>query len=220
MLTLLKSELRFAYRRRGEMATPLVFLVLVCALFPLAISPEPQQLNIVAPGVIWIASILATLLSLDILFRHDFDDGSLEQLLFSKHSLYTNVLLRIGAHWLFCGLPMVLLSPALALTLFLSKEAYVALLLSLALGTPVLSLIGSIAAALTLSVKKSGLLVALLTLPLFMPVLIFGSNAVVSASQGVAFKGQLLFLLAFLVLGIVLAPFATAIAIKISVSND
>ena len=220
MLGLLKSELRFAYRRRGEMAAPLVFLLLITALFPLAISPDPQQLSSVAPGVIWIAAVLATLLSLDILFRHDFDDGSLEQFVFSKHSIYLNVLFRIIAHWLFCGLPLVLLSPVLAVMLFLPKDAYWALIASLALGSPLLSLIGSIAAALTLTIKKSGLLVALLTLPLFMPVLIFGSSAVVNAADDLSYSGQLLFLLAFLVLGVVLAPFATAAAIRISVADD
>ena len=193
---------------------------MVCALFPLAISPDDDQLRVIAPGVIWVGALLATLLSLDMLFRHDFDEGTLEQLLFSKQSLYLLVLIRVLSYWLFTGLPLVLISPLLAIMLFLPVEAYWTLVLSLLIGTPVLCLIGCFAAALTVSIKKGGLVIALLTLPLFMPVLIFGSSAVVASAQGLPANGQLAMLLAFLVFALLFAPLAAAAAIRISVADD
>lgn len=217
---LLKIELRLAYRRRSELVNPLIFFLMVCALFPLAITPAREQLQQIAPGIIWVAAVLATLLSLDMLFRHDFEEGTLEQLLFSSQPLYILVLIRVLAYWVLAGLPLVVVSPLLATMLFLPYEAYGVLMLSLLIGTPLLCLIGSIAAALTVSIKKSGLILSLLTLPLFMPVLIFGSSAVVAASQGLPAKGQLLLLLAFLIFGVLFAPLATATAIRICVADD
>lgn len=217
---LLSLELRLAYRRRSELVNPLIFFLMVCALFPLAITPAQEQLQEIAPGVIWVAAVLATLLSLDMLFRHDFDEGTLEQLMFSNQPLYLLVLIRVIAYWILAGLPLVLMSPLLATMLFLPYEAYGVLMLSLLIGTPLLCLIGSIAAALTVSIKKGGLILSLLTLPLFMPVLIFGSSAVVSAGQGLSSSGQLALLLALLVLGVIFAPLATAAAIRISVADD
>ena len=216
----LALELRLAYRRRSELVNPLIFFLMVCALFPLAITPDHQELQKVAPGVIWVAAVLATLLSLDMLFRHDFDEGTLEQMLFSKQPLYLLVLVKVLAYWLLTGLPLVLMSPLLATMFYLPVDAYLTLMLSLLIGTPVLCLVGSIAAALTVSIKKSGLILSLLTMPLFMPVLIFGSSAVVASSQGLPSKGQLVLLLAFLVMGAVFAPLATATAIRISVADD
>lgn len=217
---LLSLELRSAFRRRSELVNPLIFFLMVCALFPLAITPAQEQLQEIAPGVIWVAAVLATLLSLDMLFRHDFEEGTLEQLMFSNQPLYLLVLIRVLAYWMLAGLPLVLISPLLATMLFLPYEAYGVLMLSLLVGTPLLCLIGSIAAALTVSIKKGGLILSLLTLPLFMPVLIFGSSAVVSAGQGLSSNGQLALLLALLVLGVIFAPLATAAAIRISVADD
>lgn len=216
----LAMELRLAYRRRSELVNPLIFFLMVCALFPLAITPDHKELQNIAPGVIWVAAVLATLLSLDMLFRHDFDEGTLEQMLFSAQPLYLLVLIKIFAYWLLTGLPLVLMSPLLATMFYLPLEAYTTLMLSLLIGTPLLCLIGSIAAALTVSIKKSGLILSLLTMPLFMPVLIFGSSAVVASTQGLPSKGQLVLLLAFLVMGALLAPLATGTAIRISVSDD
>lgn len=220
MLKLFASELHLAYRRRSEFVNPLIFFVMVCALFPLAITPEHDELSRIAPGVIWVAAMLATLLSLDVLFKHDFDDGSLEQMLFSEHSLYWLVMVRVWVYWLLTGLPLVLISPLLATMFFLPLDAYPSLLMSLLIGTPTLAFIGSIAAALTVSVKKGGLILSLLTLPLFMPVLIFASSAVIAASQGLPSTGQLMLLVALLIVGVLFAPLATAVAVKISVSND
>jgi len=213
-------ELRLAYRRRSELVNPLIFFLMVCALFPLAITPDHQELQKIAPGIIWVAAVLSTLLSLDMLFRHDFDEGTLEQMLFSSQPLYLLVLVKVFAYWLLTGLPLVLLSPLLATMFYLPVDAYLTLMLSLLIGTPILCLIGSIAAALTVSIKKSGLILSLLTMPLFMPVLIFGSSAVVASSQGLPPKGQLVLLLGFLVMGVLFAPLATAIAIRISVADD
>lgn len=220
MLQVFLAELHLAYRRRGEFVNPLIFFVMVCALFPLAITPEHEELRQIAPGVIWVAAMLATLLSLDVMFKHDFDDGSLEQMLFSGHSLYWLVMIRVWVYWLLTGLPLILISPVLATMFFLPIDAYTELLLSLLLGTPTLAFIGSIAAALTVSVKKGGLILSLLTLPLFMPVLIFATSAVTAASQGLPSQGQLMLLVALLILGVLFTPIATAVAIKISVSND
>lgn len=220
VLRLLALELRLAYRRRSELVNPLIFFLMVCALFPLAITPDHDELRQIAPGVIWVAAVLATLLSLDMLFRHDFDEGTLEQLLFSTQPLYLLALIKIFAYWLLTGLPLVLMSPLLATMFYLPSDAYIVLLLSLLVGTPLLCLIGSIAAALTVSIKKSGLILSLLTMPLFMPVLIFGSSAVAASVQGLPSKGQLVLLLAFLVIGTLFAPLATATAIRISVADD
>lgn len=173
-----------------------------------------------APGIIWVAAMLASLLSLDILFRRDFDDGTLEQMTFSGQSLYMLSLIKVGCYWLMSGLPLVIISPLLALMLFLPEQSIGALIYSLLLGTPILSLIGAIGAALTVSLKKGGMVVSLLVLPLFMPVLIFGSNAVVSASQDGEFVGQLALLAAFLVMAVVLAPLAISTAIRISIACD
>ncbi|MEQ9209496.1 MAG: heme exporter protein CcmB [Pseudomonadales bacterium] len=220
MRQLITTELRLLYRRKQELVNPLLFFVLVCSLFPLAVSPEAEMLEQIAPGILWVAATLASMLSLDMLFRHDYDDGSLEQLTFSDRPLYLLVLVKIACYWLMTGLPLVLISPLLGLMLFLPYEAMPEMILSLLLGTPVLAMLGSVGAALTVSLRKGGVIVALLVLPLFMPVIIFGSSAVVAAAQGLPATGQLLWLAAFAVAGVCLAPLATATAVRIAVSCE
>ena len=214
------TELKLLYRRRQELVNPLLFFVMVCALFPLAVSPDSEQLKAIAPGIIWVAAMLASLLSLDAMFRHDFDDGTLEQMLFSGQSFYLLVLVKVACYWSMTGLPLTMVSPLLATMLFLPTAAISVLMLSLLLGTAVLCLAGAIGAALTVSLKRAGVVIALLVLPLFMPILIFGSSAVVAASQGLPATGQLAWLAALLMFGIILAPCATAAAIRISIACD
>lgn len=220
LLKMMATELKLLYRRRQELVNPLIFFLMVCTLFPLAVSPDSEQLSLLAPGIIWVAAMLASLLSLDMLFRHDFDDGTLEQTLFSAQPLFLTSLVKVGCYWLMSGLPLVIISPLLALMLFLPTEAIPVLVSSLLLGTPVLSLVGAIGAALTVSLKKGGVVISLLVLPLFMPVLIFGSSAVVAATQGLAVTGQLAWLSVLFVLAATLAPFAIALALRISVASD
>jgi len=215
--TLLKRDLTLAMRRRSDWLNPLVFFVLVVILFPLGIGPDGTLLSEIAPGVIWVAALLATLLALDGLFRDDYMDGSLEQLLLSPHPLPLMVLAKTTAHWLVSGLPLVLLSPLLALLMQLPLRALPALLLSLVLGTLCLSLIGSIGAALTVGLKRGSVLLALLVLPLFIPVLIFGSGCVVAAAGGFETKAQLSLLAGMFFLALALAPWAASAALRISV---
>ena len=215
---LLKRDLRLALRNRAELVTPPAFFVLVVALFPLAMRPDPQVLQTIAPAVVWVIALLATLLSLERLFKGDLDDGSLELLVLAPAPLGLLVLAKTVAHWLLTGLPLVLLSPALAYSLALSGEAVVVLMLSLLLGTPVLSLIGAIGVALTLGLRQAGGLLAILILPLFVPVLIFGAGAAVAAAQGLPYQGPLLMVAALLLLALTLAPIATAAALRISLN--
>ncbi len=215
-LTVLKRDLTLALRTRSEIANPLIFFIIVVSLFPLAVSPEAGLLRTVAPGVIWVAALLSTMLSLDSIFRSDFEDGSLEQMLLSPHPMTVLVLAKITAHWLVSGLPLILLSPLLGVLLFLPFEAMPALLATLALGTPVLSLVGAIGVALTVGLRRGGVLLSLLVLPLYIPVLIFASNAIATAAADLSIKGQLYFLAAMLALALTMAPLATAAALRIS----
>ncbi len=216
--TFLKRDLMLAYRHRAELANPLLFFIMVISLFPLGISPEAKILQILAPGVIWVAALLATLLSLDSLFRSDFEDGSLEQMVLSSHSLPWLVLAKVTAHWLVTGFPLLLLAPLLGILLFLPQPAMFTLIVTLALGTPILSLIGAIGVALTVGLRRGGVLLSLLVLPLYIPVLIFAANAVNVAADGLPVTGQLYFLGALLSLSLTLSPFATAAALRISLS--
>jgi len=213
---LLKRDLLLAYRRRSEMAQPVIFLLVVVSLFPLGVGPSPQLLGTIAPGVIWIAALLATVLSLDSLFRSDFEDGSIEQFLLSGHPLPLIALIKTAAHWLTAGLPLVLLSPLLAVWMNLPAEGARVLVLTLAIGTPVLSLIGAIGGALTVSLKRGGQLLSLLVFPLYVPLLIIATNAVSAATAGLPFAGQLGLMLAGLVGALTLAPFAASAALKLS----
>jgi heme exporter protein B len=215
-MTVLKRDLLLAFRRRSDVATTLFFFLIVSSLFPLGIGPEPAVLSSIAPGVLWVAALLAGMLSLTRLFAADFTDGSLEQMLLAPQPLTLLVTAKVLAHWLVCGLPVVLLAPLIGLQYALPNDALFVLIISLLLGTPALSLIGAIGAALTLGVRGSGLLVALLVLPLYIPVLIFGAGAVAASQHGMSAQAHLSLLAACSLLALVLAPLATAAALRIS----
>ncbi len=218
-LIALRRDLLLAYRRRSDLVNPLVFFIMVATLFPLGVSPEPVFLSEVAAGVVWVAALLATLLSMDSLFRSDFDDGTLEQLLVSPQPMALLVVAKVCSHWLISGFPLTVLAPLLGVMLFLPSEGMTALVLSLLLGTPTLSLIGAIGAGLTVGLRKGGVLITVLVMPLYIPVLIFGTGAVQAAVAGLPIGGYLAILGAILALGFVLAPLAIAAALRISVSN-
>lgn len=215
---LLKRDLLLAFRHRGELANPLLFFLMIVTLYPLGVSPEPEVLRKIAPGVIWIAALLSALFSLENLFRSDFEDGALEQMLLSAQPLSLLVLGKVLAHWLVSGLPMLLMAPLLGLLLAMPSAAVAALVLTLALGTPLLSLVGAIGVALTVGLRRGGVLLTLLVMPLYIPVLIFATNAVTAAAAGMPIAGQIYFLASLLVLALTLAPFAIASALRISVS--
>lgn len=212
---LLRRDLKLGIQRPSELANPLLFFVLVVSLFPLGVGPGPQLLQTIAPGVIWVAALLATLLSMERLFRSDFEDGALDQLLLSPHGLSGLVLAKLLAHWLVTGAPLIIVSPLLGILLQLSPQALGALALTLLLGTPVLSLVGAIGVALTVGVRRGGVLLTLLVLPLYVPVLIFGTAAVAAASSGLPIQGHLALLGAILILALTLSPFAIAAALRI-----
>ncbi len=213
---ILVRDLTLALRHRSELANPLMFFVVVVTLFPLALGPEKDILTRIAPGVIWVAALLAATLAMDGMFRSDFEDGSLEQMLLTPHPPTVLVLAKILAHWLVTGLPLLLISPLLALLLHLPGAALPVLLGTLALGTPVLSMVGAIGVALTVGLRRGGLLLTLLVLPLYVPLLIFAAGAVDNAASGLPVAGQLYFLAALLVLAVTLAPLATAASLRIS----
>lgn len=191
-LALLRRDLLLAFRHRGELANPLLFFALVITLFPLGVSPDPALLKKIAPGVIWIAALLSALFSLENMFRSDFDDGAMEQMALSPYPLPALVLAKILAHWLVSGLPMLLMAPLLALLLSLPDTAILTLVFTLLIGTPLLSLIGSIGVALTVGLKRGGVLLTLLILPLYIPILIFATQAVMAATAGLPVEGQLI----------------------------
>jgi heme exporter protein B len=212
----LLRDLALAWRQRADVLSTLVFYVMVVSLFPLGIGPEPGVLRSIAPGVLWVAALLASMLSLGRLFAADHADGTLEQLLLSPHPLTLLVGAKIAAHWVGCGVPLVLMAPVLGLQFDMRGDDIVVMLASLALGTPVLSLVGAVGAALTVGLRNAGVLVSLLVLPLCIPVLIFGAGAVDAASTGTGAGAHLSLLGAMLVLSLVLAPPAAAAALRIS----
>lgn len=218
-LALLSRDLRLALRQSGDWLMPLGFFLLVVTLFPLAVTPEPKKLAVMAPGIIWVGALLAMLLSLDSLFRQDLDDGSLEQLLVAPAPLPLLVLAKVVAHWLQTGFCLVLLAPVAAVMLFLDFEVLPVLVGTLLLGTPVLSLVGAIAAALTVALRRGGVLVPLITLPLLVPVIVFATGAVQAAALGMPVAGYLALLAAFLVLALTLVPFAVAAALRIAIGG-
>ena len=218
MYILIKRDLVLALRRRTDLVNPLIFFILVITLVPLGIGAKSQLLQSIAPGMIWIAALLAALLSLENVFRSDFEDGTLEQLLLSSQPISLLVLAKVVAHGLISGLPLILAAPLLAVLLGLPQDVMGVLLLTLLLGTPVLSLIGAIGVALTVGLRRSGVLLSLLVLPLYVPVLIFASSAIDTAVAGMPINGQLSMLTAFLILSLSLAPLATAAALKMSLS--
>ncbi|MBM4207297.1 MAG: heme exporter protein CcmB [Gammaproteobacteria bacterium] len=216
---IVRRDLVLAMRRRSEIANPVLFFILVITLFPLGIGAQPKLLQAIAPGIIWVSALLATMLSLDSLFRSDFDDGSLEQILLSPYPTSVLVLGKITAHWLTTGLPLILIAPLLAIFLGLPNQSLSILLLTLLLGTPVLSLIGAVGVALTVGLRRGGMILSLLVLPLYVPVLIFAGNAVALASGGLPVTAQISILTSMLLLALVLAPWPTAAALKMSMNS-
>jgi heme exporter protein B len=216
VIGVLRRDLKIAFHKPSELLNPIFFFILVVSLFPLGVGPGPKILAQIAPGVIWVAALLATLLSMERLFRSDFEDGSLEQLLLSPHPLTLLVLAKVCAHWLTTGLPLLIVSPLLGVLLHLPQEALGVLPLTLLLGTPALSLIGAIGVALTVGLRRGGVLLTLLVLPLYIPVLIFGTSAVAAGAVGLPVSGQLALLGAILILALLLAPLAIAVGLRIS----
>jgi len=214
--TIVARDLLLAMRRRSDVLTTLFFFVIVVSLFPLGIGPELETLRLIAPGVFWVAALLASMLALEKLFFVDFQDGALEQMLLVPQPLSILVLGKVLAHWLITGLPLVLLSPLLGLQYDLAPETIGVMMLTLLLGTPALSLIGAIGAALTLGLRGGGVLVSLLVLPLYIPILIFGAGAVEAEVSGLGGVGHLSMLGAILLLAVLAAPLATAAALRIS----
>ena len=217
-IALLRRDFTLAYRRRGELLRPLLFFVISVSLFALAAGPDPALLGQLAPAVIWVSALLSTLLALDGVFRSDYEDGALEHLLLSPHPPSVLALAKTLAHWLLGGAPLLLVAPLLAVMLNLPERALPALLLSLLLGTPALSLVGAIGVALTLAARASGMLLALLALPLYVPVLIFGAGAVHAAAFGGDVGAHLLLLGALLLLALALAPLTIVAALRASLN--
>ena len=213
----IQRDVRLAFRRRADVLTTVFFFIMVVSLFPLGVGPERELLRTLAPGVLWVAALLASTVSLGRLFALDHADGTLEQMLLSPEPLSVIVAAKVLAHWLVSGLPLVALAPLLALQFGLTGEAIAVLVASLLLGTPVLSLVGAIGAALTLGLRGGGVLVSLLVLPLPIPVLIFGSGAVGAHTSGLGASAHLNLLAGLLAGALVLAPWAAAAALRISV---
>jgi len=212
----IRRDLLLAWRRRADIATVVLFFVIVVSLFPLGVGPEPNLLRTIAPGIIWVAALLACMLSLQQMFASDHSDGALDQMLLAAAPLGMIVIARAFAHWLISGLPLVILSPVLAIQFDLAPELSPVLTLSLLLGTPILTLTGAIGAALTLGLRGGGMLLALLVLPLYVPVLILGAGAVDAAAAGLGADAHLLLLAAQLVVTATFAPWAIAAALRIS----
>ena len=212
----IRRDLLLAFRRRSDVLTTLFFFVIVATLFPLGVGPEPALLRTMAPGILWVAALLASMLALGRLFALDYADGTLEQMLLTAEPLTVIVIGKVIAHWLVSGLPLVLLAPLLAVQFDLPRESVAVLFFSLLIGTPVLSLIGSIGAALTLGVRGGGVLISLLVLPLYIPVLIFGAGAVGAQASGLGSSAHLLLLGGVLAGAAALAPWATAASLRIS----
>jgi len=213
---LIRRDLQLLWQRRGDALQPALFSLLVIALFALALGSERETLMRVAPGVLWVAVLLSGLLSLDALFRGDAEDGSLEQWMLAPVALGWLVLVRTLVHWMTTALPIIVAAPLLAELLYLPHSQLWIVMVSLLLGTPLLSLIGAVVAALTVGMRRAGVLLALLALPLYVPVLVFGAGVITATGQGFDPAGGLLLLAAGLVLALVLAPAAAAAAIRVA----
>ncbi len=213
---MLIHDLLISFRQRSEIMLPVLFFIVVVSLFPLAISPDPVVLKNIGPGVIWIAALLSILLSLQNIFRSDFDDGFMDQILLSPYPAPLIVLARLLAQWCAIGLPLILVSPLLGVLLHFDSSVILVLFISLLLGIPCLNMVGAIGAALTTGLRQASALLSLLVLPLYVPVLIFGSNAVIFASKNLPYNGQLLWLAAFLVLSLTLAPIVISASLRVS----
>lgn len=214
----IRRELLIAFRRQADVFNPLWFFIIVITLFPLGVGPEPNLLARIAPGIVWVAALLAALLSLERLFRDDYVDGSLEQMLLMPTPLSVLALAKMIAHWLLTGVPLLVISPLLAILLSLDWATWKAVVLTLLIGTPTLSFLGAIGVALTVGLQKGGVLLSLLILPLYIPVLIFATSAIDAASLGMPYSGQLALMGAMLVGSATLAPFAVAASLRISVN--
>ena len=217
MFAIITRDLLLVMRRKSEVLTALFFFVVVTSLFPLGIGADPALLRKIAPGVIWVAALLSTLLGLHRMFAADYQDGTLEQLVLSPQPLVLLVAGKIIAHWLVCGLPLVILAPIIGIQFDLDVDSLNVLMASLLLGTPVLSLLGSIGAALTLGLRGGSVLMSLLILPLYVPVLIFGAGAVYANSVGLNISGHISLLSALLILALAFVPWVSAAAIKIAI---
>ncbi|MGN5151010.1 heme exporter protein CcmB [Aeromonas enteropelogenes] len=218
VMHLIHRELLIALRQRSDILNPIWFFLIVITLFPLGIGPEPKLLARIAPGIIWVAALLAAMLSLERLFRDDFSDGSLEQMMLMPHPLGLLALAKVVAHWLLTGLPLLLISPLLAILLSLDMNTYLAVVATLALGTPVLSLLGAVGVALTVGLRKGGVLLSLLILPLYIPILIFATSAIDAAGMSLPYGGQLAILAAMLVGALTLTPLAVSAALRVSLN--
>lgn len=217
VIVVLRRELILAMRRRGDVLTVLFFFVIVASLFPLGVGPDPKLLRLMGGGVVWVSALLAAMLSLGRLFASDYADGTLEQLILTPTPPVVWITGKILAHWLVSGVPLILVAPILGVQFGLSSEALLVLVVSLLLGTPVLSLIGAIGAALTLGLRGGGVLVSLLVLPLYIPVLIFGAGAVDGAMSGLGAEAHLSLLGSILILAFILTPWAVSAALRISI---
>ena len=217
-LAVLRRDLLIGLRHRSELANPLVFYLIVAAMFPLALGNKPESLRELAPVAIWLGALLASTLSLDRMFHSDFEDGSLEQMLLSRHPLTPLVAAKILSHWMLTGIPLIVTALLLGVMFQLQTAAFVPLLVTLLLGTPVLSLVGAVLAALTVGLRGSGVLLALLILPLYIPVLIFSVAAVSNAAQDLSIAAELYFLGAVLVLSSTLMPLAAAASLRVRLS--
>ena len=216
---IIKRELQIAMRKQAEILNPLWFFLIVITLFPLVIGPDPKLLSRIAPGMAWVAALLSALLSFERLFRDDFIDGSLEQVMLTSQPFVLTALAKVLTHWLLTGLPLILLSPIAALLLSLEISIWWALVLTLLLGTPVLSCLGAIGVALTVGLRKGGVLLSLLVVPLFIPVLIFSASVLDAAGLNLPYGGQLAILGAILAAVVTLSPFAIATALRISLDQ-
>ena len=214
----IKRDLLLAYRFRAELINPLAFFVMVITLFPLALGAESALLKRIAPAIIWVAALLASLLSIESLFRADYDDGSLELMVMTPHPLSILVMAKVMGHWLTSSVPLLFIAPLMGMMLHMDADIIGVLMLTLLLGTPVLSLIGGIAVALTLGLRKGGALLAILVLPLYVPILIFASSAIDAAMTGFPVSGHLSMMCAILFLALTLTPLPTAAALKMSLS--
>lgn len=214
----LQRELRLLARQKSDWLNPVLFFIIVLTLFPLGVGPEPNMLRIIAPGIVWIAALLSVLLAAERLFKDDYRNGVVEQLVAVRHALLAFVLAKIASNWLSTGLPLVLLAPVVALLFNMEFAALQAMALTLLLGTPVLSLLSVLGAAITVSADKGGILLALLILPLYIPLLIFASAGIEAASMGLDYSGQLAVLLAIVLFSLALVPIAVCSALKINVS--
>jgi len=218
LITIIQRDLLVAFRRRAELMNPILFYVIVVTLFPLGVTPDQEFLSKLAPGVVWVTALLAALISMESIFRQDFDDGSVEQLFLSQHPPTLLIFGKVIAHWLITGLPMLVIVPIMASLLYIPTQAIPALLITLLLGTPILSLIGAIGVALTAGLRGGGVLLGLLILPLYIPVLIFASGAVSAAVDGLAYSGHIALLGAGLILALMLSPLAISASLKISLN--